>query len=117
MEDLDFYYNKCDIMVAPIFSGGGTRTKILESMAKGTVVISTNKGCEGINNIVDGKNILIANNAKEFVEKKSFCINNKSITKDIELNAYNMVKNEYDWNVIGKKNEDFIKITKLILFK
>ena len=109
VEDLDFYYNKCDIMVAPIFSGGGTRTKILESMAKGTVVISTNKGCEGINNIVDGKNILIANNAKEFVEKISFCINNKSITKDIELNAYNMVKNEYDWNVIGKKMSGFYK--------
>ena len=48
--------------VVPLRAGGGTRLKILESMALGTPVVSTSKGAEGLD-VTDGENILIADDA------------------------------------------------------
>lgn len=102
VEDLNKYYSMCDIMLAPIFSGGGTRTKILESMAKNTIVISTDKGCEGIE-VTNNKNILLANTEDEFVNQILFCMNNKDKKKDIEDSAYQLVMKKYDWKAIGEE--------------
>jgi polysaccharide biosynthesis protein PslH len=57
-----------DIMIVPLLSAGGMRVKIIEGMALGRVIISTAIGAEGID-YIDGENILIANNAKEFNNK------------------------------------------------
>ncbi|MDB9718982.1 glycosyltransferase family 4 protein [Candidatus Pelagibacter sp.] len=40
------YYSKC--MCVPLKFGSGTRIKIIEAMALGTIVVSTSKGIEGI---------------------------------------------------------------------
>ncbi len=42
------YINAADVVAVPITSGGGTRLKILESIATATPVISTTLGAEGI---------------------------------------------------------------------
>lgn len=42
------FYKKIDILVAPIFSGSGSRIKILESLSFGRPVITTKVGAEGI---------------------------------------------------------------------
>ena len=42
------YQEYKDILVVPLFSGGGLRVKIIEAMALGKTVISTTKGAEGI---------------------------------------------------------------------
>ena len=46
------------ICLAPIRFGGGTRLKILESMALYTPVVATSKGAEGLN-VKDGEHLLI----------------------------------------------------------
>lgn len=42
------FYKKIDILVAPIFSGSGSRIKILESLSYGRPVITTKVGAEGL---------------------------------------------------------------------
>ena len=61
------------IMIAPLFSGGGMRVKIIEAMALGKTIISTSVGAEGIE-VVNGKNILIANDAIGFIAQISNCL-------------------------------------------
>ncbi len=56
-----------DIMIVPLFSGSGIRIKIIESMAIGKPVISTDIGREGIN-AMDGEEIIIANNKEEYLK-------------------------------------------------
>ena len=54
-------------MIVPLFIGSGQRVKLIEGFSKGMPAVSTTIGAEGLN-YVDGENILIADNADEFVE-------------------------------------------------
>ncbi len=61
------YMRERQVMVVPLFSGGGMRVKIIEGMAMGKAVISTPVGAEGID-CTDGKDILLAGTAAGFAE-------------------------------------------------
>jgi polysaccharide biosynthesis protein PslH len=102
VENLEEYYEKCSVMVAPILSGGGTRTKILEAMGRKTLVISTTKGCEGID-VKDGESILIANNETEFVDSIMKVYDNNELVKKVVEKAHEIAKIKYDWSNIGDK--------------
>lgn len=59
------YYERCNLLLVPIRSGGGTRIKILESFAYGRAVISSSIGAEGLG-LKDGQELLIANTPEMF---------------------------------------------------
>jgi len=48
VESIEDFINTSDVIICPLTSGGGTRFKILESIACGKIVISTSVGAEGI---------------------------------------------------------------------
>lgn len=62
----DFYKN-LDVLIAPIFSGSGTRIKILEALSFGVPVITTDIGAEGIN--IVSQYLLITNSKNEFIRE------------------------------------------------
>ena len=66
VDSIDEYYDKCHCMVVPLFIGSGQRVKIIEAFSKGMPVASTSIGAEGLR-YSHGDNILIADNADEFV--------------------------------------------------
>lgn len=47
VDDLGAYYYSCDMVVLPIFSGGGMKTKTAESMMYGCPIIGTKEAFEG----------------------------------------------------------------------
>lgn len=55
------------LLIAPLLEGGGVRVKILEAMSNGIPVLSTSKGCEGLD-VIDGKNIVIRDDPNGFAE-------------------------------------------------
>lgn len=48
VKDLSHFYNRCNATINPIFYGGGTRVKAIESSVFGRPCISTKLGMEGI---------------------------------------------------------------------
>lgn len=48
VDDVSDFYKQVDLLAAPVFSGSGTRVKILESLSYLTPVITTTIGVEGI---------------------------------------------------------------------
>lgn len=61
--DMAPYYDDATAVIVPIWSGGGTRVKIIEAFAYGRPVVSTIKGCEGLD-VVHGKQLLVAGSRK-----------------------------------------------------
>ncbi len=48
IDAVESFYKEIDLLIAPIFSGSGSRIKILESLSYGRPVITTKIGAEGI---------------------------------------------------------------------
>jgi glycosyltransferase involved in cell wall biosynthesis len=60
------YINAADAVVVPVTSGGGTRLKVLESIACATPVVSTTLGAEGIDGPACGALLTLVDGWDEF---------------------------------------------------
>ncbi len=103
-ESVKKLYQSADLFIAPIFGPGGTRLKILASMASGLPVISTPIGVEGLD-AIDNRHFLIANTPEDFVEKVKRIRNDQNLYRSIQKNAFNHVKENFSWEAIAKKLE------------
>jgi polysaccharide biosynthesis protein PslH len=63
VEDIDSYFKAADVFLNPVQSGGGIKTKMVESIAFGTTVVATESGAGGIiRNVCGSKLITVADN-------------------------------------------------------
>ena len=99
--ELPAFVKSCGIGVAPIFSGSGTRLKILEYMAAGKPVVSTGKGAEGLN-ISDGHDILIADDADGFSSEIIKLLCDRGVAFLIGENGREFVASRYSWGNIAE---------------
>ncbi|MFL2564364.1 MAG: glycosyltransferase family 4 protein [Parvicellaceae bacterium] len=97
-----------DIMIVPLLSAGGIRVKIIEGMAYGKAIISTQIGAEGIN-YKNGENIIIANNPEDFSEKAKKISSKELDHRKIGMNAREHVTNNYDQKHTSKKLISFFE--------
>src|SRR3989344_967311 len=104
-------YHSSTIFIAPIFGPGGTRLKILASMASGLPVISTKVGVEGLA-VKESQHVLIAKDENEFVHKTLAILKNETQYKAIQKNAFSLVKQHYSWKAIAQKLENVYRSIK-----
>lgn len=100
VDDVRPFYRKAMLSAVALRSGGGTRLKILESMAAETPVVSTGIGCEGID-VRDGHNILVANDRQTFAEKVTWLMSRPQLWKTISEGGRNLAEESYDWKYLG----------------
>ncbi len=96
------------LFIAPIFGPGGTRLKILAAMGSGMPVISSVTGIVGLE-VTDNKDVVIANDPIVFISKIKRLLTNKNFYEKIRKNAYNLVKEKYQWNQTAKELESVYK--------
>jgi sugar transferase (PEP-CTERM/EpsH1 system associated) len=99
VEDVRPYYQDSTVCVIPLRAGGGTRLKILESMALGRPVVSTSIGAEGID-ITDGENILLGDDPHTFANQTILLLQDKGKRQTIRDQARQFVVDHYDWDSI-----------------
>jgi glycosyltransferase involved in cell wall biosynthesis len=109
VDDIRPYVDEASVVVMPIRIGGGTRLKILDSMAKGKAIVSTSVGSEGLK-VTDGENILIADEPEDFVKKVIRLLIDDRLRQQISENAVNLAKG-YDWNHIYEIQEQIYQKT------
>jgi glycosyltransferase involved in cell wall biosynthesis len=101
-EDTAEIFRRAYLLLAPIRAGGGTSYKILEAMASGVPVITTNLGLEGLeakNNI----HALASDKEDELAELALVLIQDHSVYRKLILNARKLIEEKYDWRVIAAK--------------
>jgi glycosyltransferase involved in cell wall biosynthesis len=96
------------VCVVPMTVGGGTRLKILEAMALGTPVVSTNKGAEGLG-VTTEENILIADEPTEFANAILRLLDDPALQAKLAANGQELVREKYGWDQIGEKLDRFLR--------
>jgi len=95
-------FRQAYILLAPIRAGGGTSYKIIEAMASGVGVVTTNLGIEGLeakNNV----HVLSSEYEDEMADLILNLIDDHSLYRKITLNARKLVEEKYDWKTIALK--------------
>lgn len=59
VEDIDTYIDAADLMINPILSGGGVKTKAIDTLARNQRVLSTVSGADGIDPAVCSDNLVV----------------------------------------------------------
>lgn len=100
--DIRDAFKKSHVLVAPVFSGKGTRYKILEAMASGTPVVASTIAVEGLE-VEHGKHVLTSNTAEGMAEYAVKVLNDQSLWRKLSTNGYSFVTKHYNWDVISAK--------------
>jgi len=95
--DLRELYHKTKIVCAPIFSGAGTRVKIIEAAAYGKPIIAPRIGAEGID-MRDGREILIRDEVDSFIEVCLLLLRDMSLCEQLGAAARPRAIQLYDRN-------------------
>ena len=98
-DDMPALLASCRAAAAPIFSGSGTRLKILEAMAAGVPVVATSKGVEGLP-FRDGEHLLIADDTPRFVQSLRRAMMHGDSRDGLLSNARKAVSEHFDWRAI-----------------
>ena len=93
--DAKAFVTQHDVAIVPLLSGSGIRIKIIESMALGKTVITTQIGAEGILYEEDA-NIIIAENKAKMVEAIRRINENPAMAETIGKAARQLVEEVYD---------------------
>jgi polysaccharide biosynthesis protein PslH len=102
--DVRPYYQRAVASIVPLRTGGGTRLKILESMAAGIPIISTQLGAEGLA-VQPGHHFLLAsdNDSETWAQHMAMLATDAAQRKTLANTGETLAKQRYDWPVVGRK--------------
>jgi len=90
------------VLLAPVFSGKGTRYKILEALASGTPVVATPTAVEGLG-VRHGREVLVGETEIELAELTLELLRDKAKRARLAKLGKEFVQNKFDWQLISKK--------------
>lgn len=97
-------YLKSYMLLAPIRVGGGTSYKILEAMASGVPVVTTELGVKGIG-AKHGKEALVGQTPQELVKHVVALLHEKKTYEVLSKHARLLIEQKYSWEHIAKQLE------------
>lgn len=108
IEDIREAYANSDVMLAPIFGPGGTRYKILESMAMGLPVITTSTGIEGLG-VQNRVHALISDTPKGLADLTVEVLTNRKLYNTLVEKSRELVVKNFNWTYITEKLDHIYK--------
>lgn len=100
--DIREAYYKSDILLAPLRASSGTQFKIIEAMAAGIPIITTEIGA-GLLGIKNKTHAIIANNPQKLSEAVVRISSSNKLRRQLINNARKLIEQKYNWDRIGEK--------------
>ncbi len=100
--DVRPYYRRAWLQMVPLRIGGGTRLKIVESLAIGTPVVSTTIGAQGLG-LVHDREILLADSAATFAAEIARALRDSALRSRLEENGGEVARARFSWKSLGKE--------------
>ena len=92
--ELDGYYRRAAVVVAPIAVAGGTRIKVLEAFAAGVPVVTTPAGAAGLD-VTHGGHLLIGDGPEELARLASRVLGSPALGESLASSAFRLVAERY----------------------
>jgi glycosyltransferase involved in cell wall biosynthesis len=102
VEDMRPYLQGATVCIAPIYHGSGTRVKVLDYLASRVAVVSTTKGVEGIDDLIDGENIIIRDDVEGFENAILDLLDDEQKRLKIAQKGYDLVRKNYNADVVAE---------------
>lgn len=110
VEDIRDAYKHANVLLAPVWSGKGTRYKILEAMATLTPIVATSLAVEGLG-VEPGVHALVGDNAEALAESTIKLYNDTKLAEKLAKNGMTLVEKNYNWPSIAKQlDEIYIRV-------
>ena len=100
--DVRPYYRRAWMQMVPLRIGGGTRLKIVESLAIGTPVISTRIGAQGLD-LEHDREILLADDAASFIRETVRALRDQPLRARLSVAGMETARRRFSWKTIGQK--------------
>ncbi len=98
-------YERATVVVAPLLASAGTNIKILEALAMGKAIVSTPAGVNGLDDIQNGRDIIVVNAGVEMAYAIAGLFDDPDTRREIEQQARKTAVERYDWAVIGRQQK------------
>lgn len=103
VDDPQKYLSDATIVVVPMISGAGVQNKILEAMSMGCCVVTTEIGSEGLDNIVNNRDIVICYDYDLMANEIISLINDKKRREDIGQHARQYIAQNLTYEMLAKQ--------------
>jgi glycosyltransferase involved in cell wall biosynthesis len=100
VSDLEPYLATASVSIVPLRVGGGTRLKILNSLAQGIPTVSTSIGAEGLD-LDDGEDLLIGDDAASFAQQIALLLRDEDKRARLRANGRRTVAARYSWQALA----------------
>ncbi len=94
--ELDPYYARTRVAIAPLRSGGGSRLKILEALAAGRPVVATTIGAEGLEDLI-GRGVVIADEPVAMAMEICRLLRDEGQSQELGLRGEEAVRTDHSW--------------------
>jgi glycosyltransferase involved in cell wall biosynthesis len=101
VDDVRPFFARAAVCVCPILSGGGTRLKILDSLAMGVPVVSTPFAASGLL-LENGKHLLLADSDEQFANATLRLLQSPGLRAALSAAGAERVDRLYSWAVVGR---------------
>ena len=102
VNDAKEFLQNLNCVIVPLFAGSGIRVKILESMAMGKVVMSSQKGFEGIP-IKNGINGFVIESSNDIIKALENLNQDRHLFAHIGEKAKSTIKDTFDYKIISRR--------------
>jgi glycosyltransferase involved in cell wall biosynthesis len=92
--DVTPFYRTADVAVTPLHSGGGTRLKVIEALARRVPLVSTSFGCEGLG-LRAGEELLVADDPDEFAAACASILEHRQLRQRLIAAGWNRYKRSF----------------------
>lgn len=100
VSDIRDEYAQANVLLAPVFSGKGTRYKVLEAMATQTPVVGTSIALEGIGAEPE-KEYLLGDTAQEMANQTIRLLQDKKLQQKLGKSGKKFVEKHFGWESIA----------------
>lgn len=97
-------YARAAVVIAPLVASAGTNIKILEAMAMGKAVVSTEAGIHGLD-LARGEDVIVTDDPGQMAAEITRLLENVGDRQEIERRARRTAEEFYSWDAIAERQK------------